>query len=182
MLLLEKQCPKCKEALPVGMFNKDASRKDGLERCCRSCKAQSRSKYRENGGKEKAQAYARSRPINRITSSMVSDAKRRAKNKNLPFDIDLDYVRSLVGENAELASHCPVFKAPLAWSCQRGNGHGPLPNSPSIDRIDPARGYIKGNIWVISHRANSIKNDASHEELKLVTKATGIALVNSLEF
>jgi hypothetical protein len=71
---------------------------------------------------------------------------------------------------------------PLEWSCHRGNGGKVLPNSPSIDRIDPARGYIKENIWVISHRANQIKSDASHEELKLVTKAVGEAIVNSLEF
>jgi hypothetical protein len=35
---------------------------------------------------------------------------------------------------------------------------------------------------MISYRANQIKSDASHDELKLVTKAVGEAIVNSLEF
>jgi len=117
-----------------------------------------------------------------MTVKMVQKARERAKEKNVPFDIDLDYIRSMVGENAEHASHCPVFGIPLAWSQQRNNGYGPLPNSPSLDRIDPSKGYVKGNVWVISCRANAIKNDATHEELKRVTAAVGIALANSLDW
>jgi hypothetical protein len=182
MLPLEKQCSKCKKVLPVTMFSKDARLENGLRAYCRSCQAQSAAKWYENGGQEKRQSYVKSNPILRITSNMIDHARRRARNKNLPLDIDLNYVRLMVGENAEFASHCPVFNVPLEWSCQRGNGTGGLPNSPSIDRIDPSRGYVKGNIWVISHRANTIKNDASHDELKLVTKAVGKALVDSLDF
>ena len=38
--------------------------------------------------------------------------------------------------------------------------------SPSLDRIDPNRGYTKDNIIVMSYRANRIKNDATKEEIK----------------
>ena len=105
---------------------------------------------------------------------MVANARFRAKTKDLPFDIDGEYLRSIA------PSHCPVLGMPLEWSLQRHNGH--MPNSPSLDRIVPERGYVKGNVWIISYRANQIKSDASHEELKLVTKAVGEAIVNSLEF
>ena len=107
---------------------------------------------------------------------MVRNAKVRAQNKNLPFDIDQDYVRSIV------SSHCPIFGTPLEWSTRREGKKTAFPNSPSLDRIDPAKGYVKGNVWIISHRANTIKNDATHEELKLVAKAVGKAIVDSLEF
>jgi hypothetical protein len=120
--------------------------------------------------------YDRQNPVMRQTKDMVAKAKERAKNKNLPFDIDLAYIRSIV------PSHCPVFNIPLEWSLRRGLGSVSLSNSPSLDRIDPSKGYVKGNVWIISHKANRIKNDASHEELKLVTKAVGEAIVNSLEF
>ena len=120
--------------------------------------------------------YDRQNPVMRQTKDMVAKAKARALKKNLPFDIDLPYIRSIV------PSHCPVFDIPLEWSRRRGASPVPLSNSPSLDRIDPERGYVKGNVWIISHKANAIKNSATHEELKLVTKAVGEALVNSLEF
>lgn len=43
------------------------------------------------------------------------------------------------------------------------------PESPTLDKIIPALGYVPGNVWVISHRANTIKSDASLEELKTLT-------------
>lgn len=45
---------------------------------------------------------------------------------------------------------------------------GPQPDSPSIDRIIPALGYVKGNVIVVSQRANTIKNNATPEELRRV--------------
>ena len=107
---------------------------------------------------------------------MLTSARARAIKKGLIFDIDHNYIRSII------PSHCPILGIPLEWSVQRGNGPRSLPNSPSLDRIDPSKGYVKGNVWIISNRANSIKNDASHEELKLVTEAVGRAIVDSLEW
>lgn len=44
------------------------------------------------------------------------------------------------------------------------------PNSPSLDKIVPELGYVKGNIVVVSLRANQIKSDATIEELQAVAK------------
>ena len=182
MPLLEKQCSKCKQVLSIENFSKDLSRSNGLRGRCKKCEAQARKQWRESGGKEKKQTYYKATPVKTITRALVKNAKHRAKDKNIPFNIDLDYIRSMVGENAELASHCPVFGIPLEWSCQRNQGRGPHPYAPSIDRIDPERGYVKGNIKIISFRANQIKSDASPSELKLVAAYCSKALVDSLEF
>jgi hypothetical protein len=162
--VLTKQCTRCNEKLPVMMFYKDASRKDGLDHRCKKCMDKKRIKYEKTN------------PITSQTWSMVSKARIRAKAKKLDCNIDNEYVRSLV------VSHCPIFGIPLDWSRHRGNGTVTTDGSPSLDRIDPSKGYIKGNVWIISYRANRIKNDATHEELKLVTKAVGEAIVKSLEF
>lgn len=146
------------------MFFKEASSPDGLRGDCKQCK------------KKTTDAWSVQNPITVQTANMITNARKRAKDKKIPFDLDSNYIRSIV------PSHCPVFGIPLEWSTLRNNGHTPLPNSPSLDRIDPDRGYVKGNVWIISNKANMIKSNATHEELKLVTKAVGQAIVNSLEF
>lgn len=62
-------------------------------------------------------------------------------------------------------SHCPVLGQPMEWlRCGSGNGH----YSPSLDRIDPEKGYVLGNVMWISTRANRIKYDATPDELRRV--------------
>jgi len=87
---------------------------------------------------------------------MVSRAKSRAAKRGIPFD--------LKPTDFEIPDICPVLQIPI--NCNVGNGGGA--NSPSLDRIIPERGYVSGNVVVISKRANSIKTDASWEEIQMV--------------
>ena len=92
-------------------------------------------------------------------SAMWSRAKYRAKQKGLEFTIEQ--------EDVKIPDVCPLLGIPLV--CHRGKG-SQQGNSPSLDRIDPTKGYIKGNVWVISNRANTLKNDASLQELELLVE------------
>jgi hypothetical protein len=65
-------------------------------------------------------------------------------------------------EDIVIPLHCPVLGLPLY---RNSGGAAQGPNSPSLDRIDPALGYVQGNVKVISSRANAIKSNASPEEL-----------------
>lgn len=98
---------------------------------------------------------------------MLIGAKRRAKKKNIPFD--------LTPEDIRVPSVCPVLKIPLRPSVP---GTGKNDNAPSLDRIIPGLGYVPGNVLIISWRANHLKRDATAEELKLV--ADWLAYVNEL--
>lgn len=80
-------------------------------------------------------------------------AKNRAKEKNLPFDLSI--------EDIVIPTHCPILGVELVPNSAKRS------NSISIDRIDPTKGYTKDNIWIISGKANVMKNNASLEELKL---------------
>lgn len=79
-----------------------------------------------------------------IEKKLWKAAKQRAKEKELQFNIELSDV--------VIPDTCPVFGTPM--------------KRPSIDRIDSTLGYVKGNIRVVSWRANSLKNNATLAELK----------------
>ena len=80
--------------------------------------------------------------------------KARSKTKNIEFNLEL--------EDIVLPKKCPVFKKDFIYSDTNW--------TYSIDRIDNSRGYIKGNIQIISNRANRLKGDFSIEELKLIVE------------
>ena len=90
---------------------------------------------------------------------MLNSARERAKKKGIPFDLSPDDIR--------IPEVCP----PLGIHLQRGRGkNGPSPNSPSLDRKDPSKGYARGNVWVISWKANRIKMDATGDEIRLLAQ------------
>lgn len=84
---------------------------------------------------------------------VIQNAKARAKKLNVPFD--------LTAEDIIIPDTCPILGIPI----MRNNGkrvHSD--NSPSLDRLVPALGYVKGNVHVISYRANLIKNQGTLAE------------------
>jgi hypothetical protein len=83
--------------------------------------------------------------------------KSRAKAFGKDFNLD--------HSDIVIPDFCPVLGIPLSLN---NNGAGYHSNSPSLDRIDNSKGYVKGNVRVISARANLLKNDATIEELELV--------------
>lgn len=87
-------------------------------------------------------------------------AKRNnALQKGIPFDLT-------ISDLYPLPKTCPVLGIPLSY----GGGHGAADDSMALDRIDPSKGYVKGNVVMVSQRANRIKNDATPEELQKVAE------------
>ena len=88
---------------------------------------------------------------------MLAYAKSRAKKKGIPFNICLDDI--IIPKN------CPLLGIPLSLTNKTF-----ADDSPSLDRLIPDLGYVKGNIIVVSVRANTIKNNATIDELMLLTE------------
>lgn len=88
--------------------------------------------------------------------ALWESAKRRAKKQGVEFNIHPNDIT--------VPEFCPLLGVKLFSSKKRLNPE----TSPSLDRINPKLGYVTGNIWVISYRANAIKNNATFEELQKV--------------
>ncbi|CAB4133412.1 hypothetical protein UFOVP250_168 [uncultured Caudovirales phage] len=83
-------------------------------------------------------------------------AKKRAEKKGIEFTIQQSDI--------VIPGCCPVY----GFKFQIGEGNGPSDYSPSLDRIDNNKGYIKDNIQVISFKANKIKNDSTLEDIEIL--------------
>lgn len=106
---------------------------------------------------ESAQRW-RSTPVNRL-KVLLTAAKIRAKKKMLPFSI-------CVEDFLPLPEYCPALGIKLNYGGRVK--HGFVNDSPSLDRIKAELGYVRGNVQVISWRANRIKSDATLEELQKI--------------
>ena len=84
-------------------------------------------------------------------------ARQRAKEQNV--------ICTITRADISIPEFCPALGIKLVVNA---GGKGFKDNSPSIDRVDPSKGYVAGNVAVISFRANRIKHNATVEELKSV--------------
>ena len=88
-----------------------------------------------------------------------NNAKKRAKEYNLPFNIDI--------EDIVIPEICPVLGIPLKVNV---GGNRMSDNSLTLDKFIPSKGYVKGNVQIISWRANSLKKDGTTEEWIKIAK------------
>lgn len=139
-----KKCSLCKKEKNKSDFY--AQNRRGKKQYQNYCKICSR---------EKVTAYRHNNPI----KTMLYDAKRRATKKGWLFDID--------ESDIFIPEKCPVFG--ITMERQRGQGgFAKTDNSPSLDRIDPTKGYVRGNVVVVSNKVNLLKSYATVNELELI--------------
>ena len=88
---------------------------------------------------------------------LLNQARYRAKKKGEEFTV--------VEDDLEVPTECPVFGIPLFFT--RG---GRTKNSFSLDRIDNSKGYVKGDVRIISFWANQMKGDMTLEQVESLYK------------
>lgn len=95
---------------------------------------------------------------NNPTWQIYRSAKARARKIGIDFSIEESHIF--------IPEFCPALGIKLIPNI--GNGGGASDASPTLDRIDNNKGYVVGNIHVISYKANRMKTNSSLEELKLL--------------
>lgn len=91
---------------------------------------------------------------------MLRHARRRAATQGVAFALTWQYVESIFPDA------CPYLGLPL----ESGTVHQRA-STPSLDRLEPAKGYVEGNIEVISYLANAMKQNATPEQLLAFARA-----------
>lgn len=149
---MEKICSTCKLQKEETEFRK-------WRRTCKDCerllaKSHFHDKHNSIEAKKKRALKAKLERRSNTARFLWNSAKIRAKKYGMEFDLSKDDV--------VIPANCPVLGIPLFVSDKLSN------NSPSLDRIDNSKGYVKGNVCVISWRANNLKSDATLEELEKI--------------
>lgn len=172
---MKKYCSGCKQSKALEEFARHHAHEDGLQHHCKQCNAKTREARRDEtrayfrqyriDNRERLSAFEKTaerkeqKRRNRVSPrgrvlNVLRAAKSRAKACGLDFSLAVDDI--------QFPTHCPVLGFPFddKW----GDRY------PTLDRIEGKKGYVKGNVVIISSRANRIKSDASLEELRRLVK------------
>lgn len=94
-----------------------------------------------------------------ICSLRFTRKKQNCKSNGIAFDVEFSDIF--------WPTHCPVLGIELDYWGESGTR---MENSPSFDKLDPSKGYIQGNVQIISWRANRIKNDGTAMEHRRIAE------------
>lgn len=161
----KKLCTNCKQDKELSCFSKWRNSTTGeplLQAWCKECsKAYGSSEKRKKRNREnqirrrtdpiyKAQELAtnKARRVSHRVVYLIASARFRANKLGVPFNLTPD--------NVIIPSHCPILGVEMKMHTRY---------AASIDRLDLNKGYVIGNILVISWMANCMKNSATREEL-----------------
>jgi hypothetical protein len=182
-----KQCLKCFSFLDVSEFVTDKRRKDKLYPYCKSCSkgyyelnrqrllAQKKEYSSRKEVKEKRKEYEKERYLNNKETYLENRAtyysnpeKRKKlllwKSKERALKDGIEHTITL--DDIVIPELCPYLNVPLTNSL----GEGQLLTNSSLDRVDNRKGYVPGNVQVISRLANTMKNSATMEQLILFSQ------------
>jgi hypothetical protein len=135
--------------------NEASSRKAKLKR---SRKIGRPRKYKTFVGPIKPTKKHAPKPITEFEFWVHRSRRKNKERRVIPYDHYLSLY----------TSHCPLLNIELEY---RNHEQSKMPkNYATLDKIDPSKGYVVGNLQILSHRANTLKSDASLEELKTLIK------------
>ena len=182
----QKTCKYCSETKELRFFYVDSASSDGRRNYCRGCKG-TITKIKEQEGAARRQitrsthehlnclSCSRDLPFSMFNEdntgltgyrrncreclwkkNILNRVRSGARKRGLEFSITM--------EDVIVPTHCPLLGIPLNKTSHNNQ------DSPSIDRIDSSKGYVPGNVWVISWRANDIKRNATLEEFTTIAR------------
>ena len=163
LVVPKKLCSDCGQTKPANIkyFEVCHQNGDNLRDWCIECGKERARKYSREKNREltsrNPQYFSNNARNNRRSNpkqTLFKRAKDRAAKKGFVFTITLNDV-------PDIPDVCPVFGFKLEFGSRENRF-----SSPSLDRIDNTKGYVPGNLQVISYRANQLKSNGTLEEFR----------------
>lgn len=150
-----KECTRCRERGTRDFFHRKTNLASGYDTVCIKCrKAEYRWRSKSDGYMQKKLAQSARYHRENQERVILCRAKSNAKKKGIEFSLEI--------EDIQIPEYCPLLGVKLTPT-----GMGKRPTSASIDRIDSARGYVKGNVRML---ANQIKTNADPMQIQTVAR------------
>jgi len=148
-----KICNGCKIKKPLGEFWESKGTQ------CKAC-VKLKGWYIRTKEKQNKKYHERTKTLKGQKGLILERCKARATKKGLEFNLEI--------QDIKIPKYCPILGIKLQFN--NLGKKGAKANSPSIDRIDNSKGYVKGNIMIISNKANSLKSDMDVRDLERMIK------------
>lgn len=138
------RCAKCNKYLTRDCFckNKSNKHKDGLNTYCKECQSKIETEYRKTLEDETSLDF-------KLKHCFYS-AKSRAKKLKIEFNLTLDYIKYLYNKQNGL---CAISGIPMTYRYIDNS----IDTGISVDKIDPCKGYVMGNVQLVCWAVNRMK-------------------------
>ena len=98
-----------------------------------------------------------------LWQNTLTKLKAKCKQDDIPFSLTIGDVINILNDTC-VYTGLPLFR-------RAGTGSGWQPNTPTLAMVDPSKGYIPGNIVVISNLAATIVSTLNPDQLSNLVKA-----------
>jgi len=193
---MEKRCWKCKQTKDISEFYKDSYAKDKHQAACKICTQEytrqyqlthptyftekGKLRYQTIGKHENKERYAKDREkykryrreygrslVGKL-KGLLNSARGRAKKHQLIFDLDIDW---LMEQHKKQDGKCSLTGIPFKFDFNYDLSRHFIPDSPSLDRINPVAGYTKENTRLVCTAINIAMNSFGEEFFTLLCEA-----------
>lgn len=136
-------CQGCQKDKPPDQYSSRSDRSGRLRPYCKLCSNDiQRARYHNH-------------KIRSPFKHLCTRVKARAKSKGVPFNLTPEYLESI------WTGFCPVLGVGLSFETDRRQ-----PDAVQLDRLVPEEGYVIGNVWFMSSKANRMKDAATVDEVE----------------
>lgn len=162
----KKRCFKCKSWKDLSMFNKNPKGSGGVAKMCRKCYNNHESVIKAEKNRKQRVKVSFENDFESYVKNRIYKLKHQCKKNNIFFNLDYQYMIDLFNKQKAL---CYYSNIPMDNKYkQKGFQSWDI---PSIDRIDPKKGYIKSNVVWCCFGVNSFKQSLSLEDFKFLIKS-----------